>query len=103
MSKRGFLRTNTVSVPTIRRVAVCGGSGASLIPEALASGADIFLCGDLKFRHFFSGEGKMIIADIGHYESEIGIVHELSRLLLEKNVTFAVSITKNNTNPIHYF
>jgi putative NIF3 family GTP cyclohydrolase 1 type 2 len=98
-----YLRVGPLSVPIIRRVAVCGGAGYSLIPEAVESGADIFLSGDINYHFFFSSESKMIVADIGHYESEIGIVHKLSHLLLEKNLTFAVSITKNNTNPVHYF
>jgi len=97
------VRTSEISLPNIQRVAVCGGSGSALIPHALESGADIFLSGDIGYHHFFSTEGKMIIADIGHYESEIGIVRKFAHLLLEKNVNFAVSITKNNSNPIHYF
>ena len=97
------LRTGPVSVPVIRRVAVCGGSGASIIPQALKSEADIFLCGELGYHHFFSMDGTMMMADMGHYESEIGIIRKLASLLSEKNLTFAVFLTKHSTNPIHYF
>jgi len=97
------LRVSSFSIPFIRRVALCGGSGSSLISKALDASADIFLSGDISYHHFFSTEGKMMIADIGHYESEIGIIHKLEQLLSEKNLTFAVSIAKNNTNPIYYF
>ncbi|MCL2727722.1 MAG: Nif3-like dinuclear metal center hexameric protein [Bacteroidales bacterium] len=106
MVKRIFhlscLRVGAEFVPVINRVAVCGGSGSSIIPQALESGADIFLSGDIGYHHFFSLEKKMMIADIGHYESEIGIVQKFARMLSEKNVNFAVHITKNNTNPIQY-
>jgi dinuclear metal center YbgI/SA1388 family protein len=98
-----YLRVSRMSIPMIRRAAVCGGSGSSVIPQALASGADIFLSGEFGYHHFFSTEGKMMIADIGHYESEIGITLKLAHLLSEKNLIFAVHITKNSTNPIHYF
>ena len=96
------LRVGPLFIPTIQKVAVCGGSGSALIPHALESGADIFLSGDISYHHFFATNQKMMIADIGHYESEIGIVQKLARLLLEKNVNFAVHTTKSNTNPIHY-
>jgi dinuclear metal center YbgI/SA1388 family protein len=97
------LRVGPLTVPVIRRVAVCGGSGSSVISKALESKADIFLSADMKYHDFFLLLGEMVIADMGHYESEIGIIHKMAQLLLEKNLTFAVSITKNNTNPINYF
>ena len=97
------LRVSPLTVQTIRRVAVCGGSGSSLIGQARERGADIYLSGDFSYHHFFPTSGEMMIADVGHYESEIGIVYQLAHLLSKKNLTFAVSITKHNTNPIHYF
>jgi len=109
MVKRVFclssLRVSAEFVPTVHRVAVCGGSGSPLIPQAWERGADIFLSGDIGYHHFFSldkKEKKMMIADIGHYESEIGIVQKFARMLSEKNVNFAIHTTKCNTNPIQY-
>ncbi|MDR2584982.1 MAG: Nif3-like dinuclear metal center hexameric protein [Prevotellaceae bacterium] len=97
------LRVGPIFVPKIHKVAVCGGSGAPLIPVAIELGADIFLSGDIGYHHFFSTSGKMIVADMGHYESEIGIVHKIAHLLSEKNLNFAVHLSKNSTNPIQYF
>ena len=97
-----FLRVGPICMPAIARVAVCGGSGSSLISRAMACKADIFISGDISYHHFFSTEGKMMVADIGHYESEIGIIHRLASVVSEKSPNFAVYLTKHNTNPIHY-
>ncbi|MBR0533464.1 MAG: Nif3-like dinuclear metal center hexameric protein [Bacteroidales bacterium] len=86
----------------VRRVAMCGGSGGSLIEEAEAKGADAYLCGDLSYHSFFTDAGFMLL-DVGHYESEIDIVNKLFGLLSEKIHTFAVRRTQNNNNPIYYY
>ena len=87
----------------ISRVAMCGGSGGSLIGEARRSGAQLYISGDISYHNFFTEEGFMIM-DIGHYESEIGIVEILFALLKKNFPTFAVRITQNlNSNPIYYF
>ncbi len=87
----------------IRRVAVCGGAGSFLISRALGSGADVFLTADLKYHEFFEPDGKLLLADIGHYESEQFTSDLLVDLLKEKFTTFAVLKTGLDTNPIHYF
>ncbi|HVG41566.1 MAG TPA: Nif3-like dinuclear metal center hexameric protein, partial [Chitinophagaceae bacterium] len=87
----------------IKKVAVCGGSGAFLIKKAAQQGADIYITGDIKYHEFFDAEGKMIIADIGHYESEQYTVELLYDLLVKKFPTFAVLKTEVNTNPVQYF
>ncbi|MCL2502809.1 MAG: Nif3-like dinuclear metal center hexameric protein [Bacteroidales bacterium] len=97
------LRTGPLHTAQIRRVAVCGGSGSSLIAQAQKRGADIFLSGDISYHHFFPGEGPMIVADMGHYESEIGIIGRFVQVLSEKNLTFAVHTTRHSANPVHYF
>ena len=97
------LRASCMYIPLISRVSVCGGSGSLLIQKAMESGSDIFLSGDISYHHYFNTEGKMILADIGHYESEIAIVSKMAHILWQKNLTFAVSISKTNTNPIHYY
>ena len=87
----------------ISRVAMCGGSGGSLINEARKSGAQLYISGDISYHNFFTEDGIMIM-DIGHYESEIGIVEILFALLKKNFPTFAVRITQNlNSNPIYYF
>lgn len=87
----------------ISRVAVCGGSGSSLIGKAVAGGAQLYLCGDISYHHFFTPDGFMLM-DIGHYESEIDIVDILFSLIKKNFPTFAVRITGNiYSNPIFYF
>ena len=88
---------------TISRVAMCGGSGGSLIGEARKSGAQLYISGDISYHNFFTEDGFMIM-DIGHYESEIEIVDILFSLIKKNFPTFAVRITQNiNSNPIYYF
>jgi dinuclear metal center YbgI/SA1388 family protein len=85
----------------VKRVAVCGGSGAFLIGKALAAGADTFITGDVKYHEFFQAERRMVIADIGHFESERFTMDLIQRRLAEKFPTFAVRLTDTVTNPIH--
>ena len=90
-------------VGPVSRVAMCGGSGGSLIKAAMASGAQLYISGDISYHNFFTREGFMIM-DIGHYESEIEIVDILFSLLRKNFPTFAVRITQNiYSNPIFYF
>ena len=86
----------------IKRVAICGGSGAFLINKAKASGADIYITGDVKYHEYFDAEQQLIIADIGHYESEQFTKELLISYIKEKFPTFAVQISDRNTNPINY-
>ena len=87
----------------ISRVAMCGGSGGSLIGAAQKAGAQLYISGDISYHNFFTPEGFMIM-DIGHYESEIEIVDILFSLIKKNFPTFAVRITQNiNSNPIYYF
>jgi len=87
---------------TIKTVAVCGGSGSFLLKNAIAAKADIFITADFKYHEFFDAENTIIIADIGHYESE-QFTKDLIYDLLVKNFTkFAVRLSKVNTNPIKY-
>ena len=86
----------------IKKVALCGGSGAFLIKTAKAKSADIYISGDIKYHEFFDAEDQMIIADIGHYESEQFTSELLYQIIKENFPTFAVQISDNNTNPINY-
>lgn len=86
----------------IEQVAVCGGSGFSLMYDAIASMADIFITADVKYHQFFEAEGKLILADIGHYESEQFTVDIVKELLNQEIPTFTASISKFSSNPINY-
>ncbi|MFM7015169.1 MAG: Nif3-like dinuclear metal center hexameric protein [Bacteroidota bacterium] len=86
----------------IKRVAVCGGAGSFLLEEAKRSGADIFITGDFKYHQFFDADNEIVIADIGHYESEQYTNELLGDWLSEKFPTFAIRLTEINTNPINY-
>jgi dinuclear metal center YbgI/SA1388 family protein len=86
----------------IKNVALCGGAGSFLTAKALASGADVFVTADMKYHEFFDANGRMLIADIGHYESEQFTINLLQEILEEKFPTFAVLKTAVKTNPVHY-
>ena len=86
----------------IKRVALCGGSGAFLINNAKRAKADIYITGDVKYHEFFDADGQIVIADIGHYESEQFTKELLISYIKEKFPTFAVQISDTNTNPINY-
>ena len=87
----------------ITKVAMCGGSGGSLISAAKAAGAQLYISGDISYHNFFTPEDFMLM-DIGHYESEIEIVDILFSLVKKNFPTFAVRITQNlHSNPIYYF
>jgi dinuclear metal center YbgI/SA1388 family protein len=87
----------------IKKVALCGGAGSFLISKALAAGADIFITADMKYHEFFDANDRMVIADIGHYESEQFTIELLAEFLEKKFPTFAVLKTKVETNPVRYF
>lgn len=87
----------------IQRVAVCGGSGSFLLKQAMAAKADIFITGDYKYHQFFDAENRIVIADIGHYESEQFTIEIFSEILKEKFPNFATLFTKTNTNPVNYY
>ncbi len=87
----------------IQKVALCGGSGSFLLPQAKATQADIFITADYKYHQFFDAEQDIIIADVGHYESEQFTVEIFNELLNEKFPNFAVYLSKTKTNPINYY
>ncbi len=86
----------------LSRVALCGGAGSSLLPQAIAQGADVYISADFKYHEFFDAEGKILIADIGHYESEQFTKDLLLEVLSKKFSTFAINFSKTVTNPISY-
>lgn len=87
----------------IKRVAVCGGAGSFLVSSALSTGADVFVSADFKYHEFFLADGRIMICDIGHYESEQFTTGLFVDILLQKFPTFAVLKSEVNTNPVRYF
>jgi len=87
----------------IRKVALCGGSGSFLIGAAKSNHADVFVSGDIKYHDFFQANKQMMIADIGHYESEQFTKELIGDFLIENFPKFAVQISEHQTNPINYF
>lgn len=96
-------RHSPLTGKTIRRVAVCGGSGSFLLKKALQAKADAFVTGDFRYHQFFDADQKILIADVGHFESEQYSMQLLQRLLSEKCATFAPVISGVKTNPVNYF
>jgi len=87
----------------IQRIAVCGGAGSFLLQQAIRAGADAFISSDFKYHEFFDAEQKIMIADIGHYESEQFTQHLLLEKIRIKFPNFAIRITTENTNPVKYY
>ena len=96
------VRYSPLTNEKIKKVAVCGGSGQFLLKNAISQGADAFVTADFKYHQFFDAEGRILIADIGHYESEQFTVELIYDKLKEKFITFALLKSKVNTNPINY-
>lgn len=87
----------------VSRVAVCGGAGSFLLSDAKRSGADVYITADYKYHEFFDAEGEILIADIGHFESEQFTQELLLEIIQKKFANFAVLLTETVTNPIKYY
>ncbi len=96
------IRYSNLRNKTIKRVAILGGSGSAAISNAKRSGADIYITADVKYHEFYQGESQMVIADIGHFESEQYTKQFLYEQLTKKIRNFAVALSEINTNPINY-
>jgi dinuclear metal center YbgI/SA1388 family protein len=97
------IRYSKLTGKSVKKVALCGGSGVSLLNEALESGADVFLTSDVKYHNFFETENKILLVDAGHFESEKFSTEILKDLIIKKFPKFAVRFSETNTNPINYF
>ena len=86
----------------IKRIAVCGGSGSSFLNDAILAKADVFISGDFKYHEFFEADNRILIADIGHFESEQFTKDIFFEIITKKMPTFAVQISDSKTNPINY-
>lgn len=87
----------------VQKVALCGGAGSFLLKEALIAKADIFITADYKYHQFFDADGRIVIADIGHWESEQYTPELIKRILAKKMPTFALLLSETQTNPVNYF
>jgi len=87
----------------IKKISVCGGSGSFLLKNAINANSDVFITADMNYHNFFDAENKILIADIGHYESEFYTKELIFELLNKKFANFAIQISTVNTNPIKYF
>lgn len=97
------VRHTALSNRTIHRVALCGGAGSFLLSKAIAQGADAYITGDFKYHEFFDADNQILIADIGHYESEQFTINLLQEIISQKFSSFAVCCTKTSTNPVFYY
>jgi putative NIF3 family GTP cyclohydrolase 1 type 2 len=87
----------------IKKVAFCGGSGASLISSALKAEGDAYICGDIKHHDFFNSQEGILLIDAGHFETEIAIKDLFFSVFSKKIPNFAVYLAKTDKSPINYF
>ncbi|MEY4903976.1 MAG: hypothetical protein RLZZ292_1791 [Bacteroidota bacterium] len=100
--KAGVVRYTNLQNKPISRVAWCGGSGGFLLNAAIAQNADVFITADYKYHEFFDADNRIIIADIGHFESEQYTIELIFDIISKKFSNFAVNLTQVNTNPVNY-
>lgn len=98
----GVVRYTALRGQEVRAVAVCGGSGSFLLGNAIAKSADVFVTADFKYHEFFDADGKIVIADIGHFESEQFTIELLYEIISKKFSNFALHCTERSTNPVSY-
>jgi len=96
------IRYSKLTGRPVKKVALCGGSGASLLNDALKRGADAFVTADIKYHAFFEPENRLLLVDCGHYETEKFSVEILYDLFVKNFPNFAVRFSETNTNPINY-
>ena len=96
------LRHNNLNGRMIHRVALCGGAGGFLLPKAIAQGADAFLTGEMRYHDYFGHDNELLIAEMGHYESEQYTIDIFEEILKEQFPELKIIKTSLNTNPINY-
>jgi dinuclear metal center YbgI/SA1388 family protein len=101
--KANVVRHTALTGKKIQKVALCGGAGSFLTNTAKAAGADVYVTADVKYHEFFDADGQLLLADIGHFESEQFTIDLLFELLRDKFPNFALLKTGVNTNPVQYF
>lgn len=96
------IRHSRLTGRPVKKVALCGGSGASLLNDAVRCGADAFVTGDIKYHAYFEPDNRLLLVDCGHYETEKFSVEILYDLIVKNFPNFAVRFSETNTNPINY-
>lgn len=100
--KAGCVKHTEKLVDQVQKIAICGGSGSFLLDRAIAEKCDVFITADFKYHQFFDANGKIVIMDIGHYETEQFTIDLLVEIINDKFSNFAAHYTKVNTNPVNY-
>lgn len=98
----GCLRHNKLTGKEVKTVALCGGAGAFLIPLAVKKHADVFITGEIKYHDYFGYDAEILLAEIGHYESEQYTKEIFYTIIRDLFPNFALQLSKVNTNPIKY-
>lgn len=98
----GAIRHSKIDRQSIERVAICTGSGSSMIGAAAAKGCDIYITADLKYNDYYLPDGRFILCDVGHFESEYCAIEILFDILSKKLCTFALLKSAKTRNPINY-
>ncbi|HNR48218.1 MAG TPA: Nif3-like dinuclear metal center hexameric protein [Bacteroidia bacterium] len=96
------LRHTSFTGKKIEKVALCGGAGFFLLKDAIAAGADAFITSDIKYHQFFDADNRILLVDAGHFETEQFTMNLLKDLLIKNFSTFAIRLTKVDTNPVKY-
>ena len=100
--KTDCIRHTKIVKKEVQKIAVCGGSGSFLLENAKQNQADVFISADFKYHEFFDAENDLIIADIGHYESEQFTKELIKDIIKENFPKFATHLSELNTNPVNY-
>jgi dinuclear metal center YbgI/SA1388 family protein len=98
-----FLKHSPLTDKPLKKVSLCGGSGKFLLKSAITAQADVYITSDLKYHDYFEAENKLLLVDIGHFESEQFTPEIFYDIIINKFPTFAVHLSKINTNPVNYF
>jgi len=98
----GCIRYTALGQKPVQKVAVCGGAGIFLLHNAIRAGADVFVTADVKYHEFFDADSRIVLADIGHYESEVFTKDLIVEHLSKKSSNIAVNLSETVTNPVYY-
>ena len=96
------IRYSDISHEKVKKIAICTGAGAELIDEAARVGAEVYVTADMKYHDFATPDGRLTVADIGHFESEYCAIQLLYDILSKKMLTFAVRKSECSRNPVNY-
>ena len=102
----GAIRHSAITKSTVRRIAICTGAGSSMMSAAAAAGCDVYVTADVKYNDYYTPDGRFILCDVGHFESEYCAVDLLFDILADLSKifsNFALHKSANSKNPMHYY